>query len=87
MTGHEIHWLSWTGSGLLSVCGLPQAIKAKRSASSTKGLSWAFLWCWLLGEVVMCRGVWSVVSWPVVANYVMNIALIGFIMRVKARQT
>lgn len=35
----------------------------------------------------MCRGVWSVVSWPVVANYVMNIALIGFIMRVKARQT
>jgi len=83
---YEIHILSWTGSFLLAVCALPQAIEAKKDASSTRGLSWWFLWCWLLGELFTLAGLSQAVSGPVLCNYVFNTALIWYIMTVKRDQ-
>lgn len=79
---HEVLWLTRIGSALLTLCGLPQAFQAKRKPSSTIGLSWAFLACWGLGELFML-GLAPVVSGPVVANYVFNVAIVGYLCRVK----
>lgn len=83
---NEIYFLSWTGALLLSLCAVPQAIKAKRDPSSTRGLSWLFLGTWLGGEVLMLLGLCGVVSAPVLFNYVLNIALVWYLLKVKAEQ-
>ncbi len=79
----EIHLLSWLGALLLAGCAIPQAVKAKKDPSSTRGLSWWFLWAWFVGEWLMLLGLCQVVSVPVLANYLFNIALIWYLLRVK----
>ena len=80
------------GSVLLALCGLPQAIKAYRRPDSTRGLSWAFLAAWGLGECLLLVALSGparagAVPWVVLANYATNVWLVGFIVVVKATQS
>ena len=79
----EIVWCTAIGSALLGLCGLPQAIKAWRDPSSTRGLSWGLLIPWALGEWFMYAGLFRVASWPVLANYAFNLLLVCYIAGVK----
>jgi PQ loop repeat protein len=83
---YEIHFLSWTGALLLALCAVPQAIKAKRDPSSTRGLSWLFLWTWLGGEALTLLGLSQAVSFPVLANYALNMFVISYLLWVKMEQ-
>lgn len=83
---YELYWLSWTGALCLALCAVPQAIKAKKDASSTMGLSWWFLWTWLAGEVLMLVGLSQVASVPVLLNYGLNIGIVLYLLRVKSEQ-
>jgi len=83
---YEVYSLSWIGSFLLALCAVPQAIKAKRDPSSTRGLSWLFLWSWLLGELFTLAGLSQAVSGPVLCNYVFNAAMIWYLMSAKRDQ-
>ncbi len=75
--------LTYAGSVLLALCGLPQAFRAKRDPSSTRGLSWLFLVAWGLGELALLVGLWGSVPWPVLVNYAGNAALVAYVASVK----
>lgn len=76
------------GSLLLALCGLPQALQAYRKPWSTRGLTWAFLAAWGVGEVCLLVALWGApgVPWIVLVNYAANAALVGYIAVVKAYQ-
>lgn len=80
---HEIYQLSWIGSLLLAICGIPQVVKAARDPRSTAGLSWGLLVCWYFGELCMIGGVQHCVSLPVIANYACNAIMVMYLMKVK----
>jgi hypothetical protein len=76
----EIVWLTAIGSLLLALCGVPQAWRAWRRPRSTRQLAWTFLVAWFLGEALMFAGMAPIASWPVLANYLGNTLLTGFLL-------
>ena len=83
MIAEEIAALTWIGSVLLALCGVPLAWNAWRDPESTRGLSWIFLAMWWAGELAMVAGLVRVVSVHVLANYAGNVALISYVAGVK----
>ena len=69
-------WIGWLGGLLLAVCAVPQAIQSYRDGHSD-GITWSLLWLWGMGEVLtfIYVGVtdWR---WPLITNYICNIAAI-----------
>lgn len=83
MQAEEIAFATWIGAFLLGVCGLFQAFYVWRDAENARGLSWEFLIVWGSGELWMFAGMIRIASLHVLANYVLNVVLICYMMGVK----
>ena len=84
MAIYEITAFTWLGAVLLSICGAFQAWAAFRRPESARGLSWLFLVTWFFGELAMLAGMTPIASLHVLANYVLNVLLIAYMVGVKA---
>ena len=74
------------GSILLALCGLPQAITSIRQKHS-EGISSLFLSMWGIGELLVLAYILGTsVDLILVANYVVNIVLVGIIAFYKIRK-
>lgn len=71
--------IGWLGGILLAVCGAPQAYQSWKTGHS-EGLSYAFLWMWFMGEVLVLIYVSPQYLWPLIVNYAFNIFLAGVIL-------
>ena len=72
--------LGWAGSLLLALCAIPQAYKSFKE-KETVGISSAFLWMWLSGEIMAAIYVfYEKYSLPLMLNYITNIILISIII-------
>jgi len=80
--------IGWIGAILLSLCGLPQALKSRVDGHS-RGVSWLFLYMWLIGEVCTLVYVFPMAKWPLIVNYFLNLMFISVILyyKVKPRDT
>ena len=74
--------LGWIGAVCFAVCGIPQALQSVRDGHS-RGLNWGFLGCWLIGEVLTIAYVWPKADWPLLCNYIANLALLLVMLRYK----
>lgn len=79
-----IEIIGWIGSLLLALCGVPQAIKAYKTGKFADG-SWIFLLMWGVGEFftlifITCD---ELFAWPLVVNYSLNMAIVGFLCWIK----
>jgi uncharacterized protein with PQ loop repeat len=85
---HE--FLGWIGALLFCFCAVPQVIKAYRT-KKTEDLSWVFLLMWLFGEVLTLIYVVGTnmavekFQWPLIANYIMNMLLVMYLVYAKGR--
>jgi len=48
-----------------------------------RGLDWFFLWAWLIGELCMIVYVLPKWDWPLLINYLFNLACLLVIFRYK----
>ena len=75
--------VGWLSAACLAACAFPQTVKTLRTRSAAD-LSWAFLLLWLSGELLGAVYLWG--DWdrlPIIANYLVNAALIVPIVAVK----
>ena len=77
--------IGWTGSVLLALCALPQAIKSVRTGSA-EDLSWLFLLMWGVGDICLLVYTWPLDKLALTLNYSLNIVLIAVIVSVKVRR-
>jgi len=74
--------IGWIGSICFALCGTPQAWRCVQQGH-TKGISPAFLWLWLIGELCYVAGVllqFGFVAW-MMTNYMLNIACVLIMLR------
>lgn len=78
--------LGWLGSLCFGVCGIPQALKARRDGHAD-GLSWWFLVAWMGGEILYITATLMKFGpvWWMLANYTVNTVALCVILRYKAR--
>ena len=74
--------LGWLGSICLAVCGLPQAWMSYKDKHS-RGISWAFILLWAMGEAFALAYVYDKLDAPLVVNYITNILIVGVILYYK----
>lgn len=74
----------WIGSMLLALCGLPLAIKVRKTGRA-EDISWLFLLFWLGGEIALLIDRIPKHDWALVLNYIANIAFISIILRYKIK--
>jgi len=75
--------IGWIGSICFSICALPQAYQSW-SHKHSKGLSYATLLLWFIGEVCTLVYVASTAfNWPLVTNYIFNLACLCVIIYYK----
>jgi uncharacterized protein with PQ loop repeat len=80
-----IETIGWIGSLCFALCGLPQAIQSFRTKSS-EGINSGMLALWTLGEVLTLVYITlTTVQWPLIANYVFNLACLTVIIYYKRR--
>jgi len=77
-----IELIGWTAGILFALCGAPQAIKCWRDGHG-QGLSHAFVWMWVVGEVLMQVYVFGKHGWdmPLLVNYWVNTVFVLVIMK------
>ena len=86
--GFEV--LGWIGAILFCLCGIPQAVKAYRTRRTTD-LSWLFLWMWFGGEIATIVYIiytnikMHEMQWSLITNYVFNIGIVIYLLRMKMR--
>ena len=78
--------LGWASAAALSLCGVPQAVRCARDGHA-RGLSGAFVVMWLLGEMGALAYLLTKPSptWPIVANYAVNLVVVAVISYYKVR--
>jgi len=74
----------WSAAFLLSICGLPQAIKSFKEGHSN-GVSLSFVISWSLGCILMLIYVIPTGSLPLIVDYVLNICFTLIILFYKVR--
>ena len=74
--------IGWIGSMLFSICGFPQAVQCTRDGHA-RGLNWAYLLCWLGGEVFTLIYVLPMGNLPLSVNYLANLAFLVIMLRYK----
>ena len=89
--GHQIkesgmELIGWLGGVLLSICGLPQAVKSFQDKHSN-GLSWNFLLMWFFGEILLLIYTIPTGMLPLIVNYVFNLVLVSVILYYKIEGT
>ena len=76
--------IGWIGSMTLAFSALPQVFMSYKNKNSN-GLSWLFLAMWGIGEIFgliyLCN--LPITSWPLIANYVLNLSMWGVIFYYK----
>ncbi len=77
-----LDFIGWMGAVLFAVCGLPQAYQSIKDGHS-RGLNWFFLLCWLFGEIFTIIYIWPKQDWPLLFNYLMNLAFLGIMVKYK----
>ena len=80
----ELETFTWIGAVLLGLCGAFQAVAVWCRAEDARGLSWAFLASWWVGELAMFAGMLPIASWHVLANYAINVVLISYMAAIKS---
>jgi uncharacterized protein with PQ loop repeat len=76
--------LAWIGSIAFIISAIPQTIKVYKEKHA-KGLSWAFIFLWWLGDVTMTAYSMSIFNVPMVANYGIQTVLVSIIIYYKHR--
>jgi hypothetical protein len=76
--------IGWLGAMMLALCGAPAAYKVYKDKSA-EGLSGAFIGLWLGGEILTLTYVLPIGSIPLIANYALNIVLVGVMAYYKWR--
>lgn len=74
--------IGWIGGFMLATCVVPQVLQCWRDGHSN-GLNAIMLWMWGLGEVCMTIYVLPTGKIPLIANYVVNFALLMVIVYYK----
>ncbi len=77
--------VGWFGSLLLGLCALPQTVQVIQTGTAS-GLSWTFLLMWFLGELFTLIYVLPTRRWPLIANYVLNLACLFVMLAVKIQE-
>lgn len=75
--------IGWAGALLFAFCAVPQAVASYRQGHSA-GMSWAFLQMWLWGEILTLIYVWPKQDWPLITNYLLNLACLCVIVWFRA---
>ncbi len=73
---HEI--IGWIGGICLGICAVPQALQSIKNKHS-RGVNGWFLLLWAVGELAALAYVAPMASYPLIANYLLNLLLIGII--------
>jgi len=76
--------VGWIGSMAFALCGAPQAWYSYKQGHSD-GISWAFLWLWIIGEVFTLIYVIPKEHWPLTFNYIGNILFTSVILYFKLK--
>lgn len=71
--------VGWIGAILFSFCAVPQAYTSWKQKHSD-GLSWYFLSMWFFGEVLTLIYVFPTFQWPLIFNYLFNMACLLVIL-------
>lgn len=87
MTLHINMAIGWLGSICLAMCGFPQALKSFRTKSAGD-ITWGLLILWELGEFLTMFYVFnkigvSMISWPLMVNYALNLLFVGVMIYYK----
>lgn len=75
--------IGWIGSAAFTICAIPQAIKSYKDGHA-RGITWAMLLLWTLGEICTMIYVWPKHHWPLIMNYVGNLTFLLIIVYYKA---
>jgi uncharacterized protein with PQ loop repeat len=68
--------IGWVGGFFFAACAFPQALQSYRQKHSD-GLSWLFLWMWLMGEILTIIYVFPKTDVaPLLTNYFLNIVFL-----------
>lgn len=82
----NLEFLGWIGSFALAICALPQAIQCIKTKSA-EGVSPYFLILWWTGEIItLVYIICTTMQWPLIVNYIFNIACITVIMFFKMKE-
>lgn len=76
--------LGWIGAIAFSICAIPQAIRCRKQGNGD-GISSAFLWIWLIGEISMLIAIpmqFGFILW-LMMNYIGNTIALVVIMKYK----
>lgn len=76
--------IGWLGSVMFAICGLPQALKARREGHA-EGLDLGFLLLWTGGELCTLYAVLGL-STPIlylIFNYLANLVFLAIVWRYK----
>lgn len=80
-----IELIGWMGAVLFSLCAFPQAYACYKTKHA-KGLSWAFLGMWAVGELLtLIYAVVALSSWPLLFNYCFNLLCLFVILYYKVK--
>lgn len=74
--------IGWVGAAFLALCGIPQMIKSIKDGHAD-GIADLFIIMWGVGEVLMFIYVLPIMSYPLLANYLLNILIIAVILKYK----
>ncbi len=76
--------IGWLGSIMFGICGFPQAYQCYKDGHA-KGISGSFIWLWTGGEVFtfFYVAMLPITSWPLIANYTINLISVITILRYK----
>ena len=83
-------FMGWVGAVMFSCCAVPQCLKTWRTRRADD-LSWLFLWMWCVGEiltfgyVLVTNAQVGVYQFPLLTNYVFNLALVCYLLVAKWR--
>jgi uncharacterized protein with PQ loop repeat len=76
--------IGWVGSLLLGLCALPQTVHVIRTRTAGT-LTWNFLGMWSSGEILCLIYMLPTGKWPIIANYLLNLTLLGIMLGFKAK--
>lgn len=74
--------VGWIGAICLALCGIPLARKTIVDGHAD-GVDLSFLLLWTVGEILGLIYVLALGSWPLIANYVVNVLACIVILRYK----
>jgi uncharacterized protein with PQ loop repeat len=74
-----LEFIGWLGSVAFGICGLPQALKSIKDGHSD-GISWGFIFLWLIGEICTLIYVLPQLLLPLILNYVLNLVFLIIII-------